>query len=112
MNLMSRRRFVSACTASAVCGVAWAEESRKTKVRLVFCETPNDKPIWPNIGYDFEVRREQITSLLTWECREVEFLSVCLMNDPKQADEVLKGDLRPHVEKLCRRLDPKFVEEA
>jgi len=70
-------------------------------VRLVFCETPNDKPIWPNIGYDFDARRKQITNLLTRHCPEVEFLSVCLMNDPKQADEVLKGDAEVDGYLLC-----------
>jgi hypothetical protein len=100
---MNRRQFVSACAAcaaSATCGSLWAKES-KPKVRLVFCETPNDKPIWPNIGYDFEKRRKQINSLLARHCREVEFLPVVLMNDPKQADEVLKGDAEADGYMLC-----------
>ena len=72
----------------------WAAETgaRKAKVRLVFCETPNDGPIWPNIGYDFDTRRRQITDLLKQQCPEVEFLTARLMNDPKQADDVLKQD--------------------
>ncbi len=105
MNQMNRRQFVSACAAcaaSGMCGALWAkDESRKPKVRLVFCETPNDKPIWPNIGYDFEARRKQINSLLARHCRAVEFLPVVLMNDPKQADEVLKGDAEVDGYLLC-----------
>ncbi|MBM3859703.1 MAG: hypothetical protein FJ395_08655 [Verrucomicrobia bacterium] len=100
---MNRRQFVSACAAcaaSTTCGSLGANES-KPKVRLVFCETPNDKPIWPNIGYDFEKRRKQITSLLARECREVEFLPVCLMNDPIQADEVIKADAEVDGYLLC-----------
>jgi hypothetical protein len=106
MNQMNRRQFVSACAAcaaSAFCGAALAKEteSRKPKVRLVFCETPNNKPIWPNIGYNFEARRKQISDLLARHCRDVEFLPVCLMNDPKEADEVLKGDAEVDGYLLC-----------
>lgn len=85
-----------ACGAVSLAGglSAWSAEPRakRTKVRLVFCETPNDKPIWPHIGYDFEARRQQITTLLTQQCPDVEFLAARLMNDPKQADDVLKLD--------------------
>jgi hypothetical protein len=73
---------------------AWAAESAppRPKIRLVFCETPNNQPIWPNIGYDFAARREHITEVLTRQCPDVEFQTACLMNDPKQADEVLQRD--------------------
>ena len=55
---------VSAVLAGGCCwnraGPAAAEPSAgKPKIRLVFCETTNDKPIWPNIGYDFDARRKQ-----------------------------------------------------
>lgn len=99
---LNRRQFVSRCAACAACGATLllprlatrAAESgaRKAKVRLVFCETPNNRPIWPNIHYDFEARRQQITNLLTRQCPEVEFLVTRLMNDRKQADEVLQQD--------------------
>jgi hypothetical protein len=64
---------------------------KKPKVRLVFCETPNDRPIWPNIGYDFESRRNHLTQLLRQKCPEVNFLTSRLMNDPKEADQVLRN---------------------
>ena len=64
---MSRRRFLSSgacagCAAGAalLAPAAWAAE--KPKVRLVFCETTNNKPIWPNIGYDFDARRNRLIS--------------------------------------------------
>ena len=82
---ITRRRFVSRCAVCMACGAASLvsaipartadSNSRKTKVRLVFCETPNDQPIWPNIGYDFGARRKQITDLLTKQCKDVEFLT-------------------------------------
>jgi len=58
----------------------------------VFCETSNDKPIWPNIGYDFGVRRRLLTDLLTRACPEIEFLPVTLMDAPDEAAGVLKDD--------------------
>ena len=98
----SRRRFLSHCAACAGCvagGVLLGPRltrggdapAGKPKIRLVFCETKNDKPIWPNIGYDFDVRRKRVSEVLTQGCPEVEFLPTQVMDDPKQADEVLKG---------------------
>lgn len=103
---MSRRQFVSgcaACAAAATCPSLWAKETatRNPKVRLVFCETRNDKPIWPNIGYDFARRRNQILALLKRHCRDIELLPVCLMDDPKQADEVLQGDAEVNGYLIC-----------
>lgn len=39
-------------------------------MRLVFCEPPNNKPIWPNIGYDFDARRKQMIDALTQGARK------------------------------------------
>jgi len=64
----------------------------KPRIRLVFCETANDKPIWPNVGYDFDARRDRLIRILTEGCPEVEFLTTRLMDDPKEADDVLQGD--------------------
>ena len=73
-SLCSRRRFLSGCAcAGCVAGgtllsspLIHADEraSGRPKVRLVFCETTNDKPIWPNIGYDFDTRRKQVLDAL------------------------------------------------
>jgi len=89
---ITRRQFVSRCAACMACSAvslaseipSWAAETarRKSKIRLVFCETPNDQPIWPNVGYDFAFRRNRIMDLLTRECAGVEFLPTRLMNDP------------------------------
>jgi len=99
---ITRRRFVSRCAACMGCGALslldknpnWAAEAvpKRPKIRLVFCETPNNQPIWPNIGYDFATRRKQISGLLTKHCQDLDFLAVSLMNDPKQADSVLRQE--------------------
>ncbi len=99
---MTRRSFASRCVACMACGAvslldktsSWAAETvpKRPKVRLVFCETPNDQPIWPNIGYDFAARRKKIQDLLAQQCQGVEFLTAQLMNDPKQTEAVLRQD--------------------
>jgi hypothetical protein len=96
----SRRQFLSGCACCAGCAVAGpllgsrpvfaaSSSTGKPKVRLVFCETTNDKPIWPNIGYNFDARRKRLLDALTQGCPDVEFLPVQVMDDPKHADEVL-----------------------
>lgn len=96
----SRRQFLSRSAACAGClaagpllaGSAFASEGKKPKIRVVFCETTNDKPIWPNIGYDFDARRQQLTKALVEGCPELELLFTKVMDNPKHADDVLKGD--------------------
>jgi len=102
---------------------ASAPSGGKPKIRLVFCETTNNKPIWPNIGYDFDARRKRLTEVLTQGCPNVEFLPTKVMDDPKHADDVLKGDSevggyllcvqglgwRNDVVKLCSTGKPSLV---
>ena len=99
----SRRDFLSGCAACLGCAVgsAWlqpqavrgAEPARAAaKIRLVFCETKNDSPIWPNIGYDFDTRRNRLLQVLRDGCPGVQFLPTQVMDDPKHAAEVLKAD--------------------
>jgi len=64
----------------------------KPKIRLVFCETTSDKPIWPNIGYDFEARDKQVIDLLTQGCPDVQFLVAKVVDDPKHLEAVLERD--------------------
>lgn len=97
----SRRKFVRTCFGCAAGAAAWplvpsvafSDEEHATgkpKVRLLFCETGNDKPIWPNIGYDFAARRGQIIAILAEGCPDVEFLPAVLMDRLEDADKVLQ----------------------
>ena len=101
---MSRRNFVSGCAcACAGCAAgggilkpstvkAASKVGEKPNVRLVFCETTNDKPIWPNIGYDFDTRRQQVIEALAKGCPGVDFHIVKSMDDPADATKILEGD--------------------
>lgn len=102
-NVCSRRRFLAGCAACAGCAAGGAllgpsllqaaqAAGAKPKVRLVFCETRNDGPIWPNVGYDFDARRKQVIDALANGCPDVEFLITKVMDKPEDAVEVLKGD--------------------
>jgi len=62
----------------------------KPSIKLVFCETTNDKPIWPNIGYDFDGRRRIMIDLLTQGCPELAFAVARSMDNPKDAKAILK----------------------
>jgi hypothetical protein len=103
LSICSRRQFLSGCACCAGCVAggsllgprsARAAETAggEPKIRLVFCETANNKPIWPNIGYDFDARRDRMLELLTQGCPDVQFLPTKVMDSPKNADEVLKAD--------------------
>ena len=101
---MSRRRFLSrgACAGCAAGAMllapepSWAAQGAadKPKVRLVFCETISDRPIWPNIGYDFDARRTEIINVLTKGCPAVQFLPMQVNERSKEKTvaRVLKSD--------------------
>lgn len=95
----SRRRFLARC-AGCVGSIAAgglitplkASESRKPRIRLVFCETANDKPIWPNIGYDFEARRRQLMEAIVRGCPDIDFAPATLMDKSEEATALLQDD--------------------
>jgi hypothetical protein len=103
-SLCSRRQFLSGFAACA-CGAAGTAllgsqtaraatmpSSARPRIRVVFCETANDMPIWPNLGYDFEARRRKVLTLLVEGCPQLQLLPTVIMDAPRQAEEVLKGD--------------------
>lgn len=102
-SVCSRRGFLSGCAACAGCvagsallgpgsALAAAPAGGKPKVRLVFCETANTGPIWPNIGYDFDTRRTHLLSVLTPGCPQIEILPFKVLEGTHNVDEVLKAD--------------------
>ena len=99
----SRRSFISGCAACAGClagggllatksAPAAAISGAKPGIRLVFCETKNDKPIWPNVGYDFTARRNQILAILAKNCPELRFLPTTIMGQADEARKALADD--------------------
>jgi hypothetical protein len=73
----------------------FAAESRsnaRPKIRLVFCEANNKKPIWPNIGYDFDARRKQMIALLSCCCPDLQFIPAQVVDNPEHTAKVLEAD--------------------
>ncbi|MBE3134570.1 MAG: hypothetical protein IMZ55_13955 [Acidobacteria bacterium] len=99
---LNRRRFLAGCVAAAA-GVGAgglaslaarageAEAGAKPKIRLVFTHIPSTGPSWPNIGYDFDARKKQLTEGLAQACPDIEFLPATVMNGD-EAKKLLEGD--------------------
>lgn len=102
---LSRRAFLAGCAACAtgaavgltsIQGAAAAPAApggkpAKSRVRLVFSHTPSTRPMWPNIGYDFEPPKKRITQQLAQLSPNIEFLPVTLQN-ADQARKLLDED--------------------
>ncbi|MFH1739936.1 MAG: hypothetical protein ABIH23_13075 [bacterium] len=88
---MHRREFLTGCAACASFlalggSPACARRAQvipigeKPKIRLVFTHIPPDTATWPNIGYDYEARKNELTARLREECPNVEFLPITIQN--------------------------------
>jgi hypothetical protein len=63
----------------------------KAKVRLVFTHIPPGSPTWPNIGYDYEGRKKQLTEMLRKGCPDIEFIPATAHN-ADEAKKILEAD--------------------
>lgn len=104
---VNRREFLAGCGACAAGlsamnlgavaakAASVAQASRPTaaqpKIRLVFSHIKPDTPTWPNIGYDYEGRKKEITTRLAEKCPGIEFLPVTVYN-AEEAKKILAED--------------------
>ncbi|MBN1359710.1 MAG: hypothetical protein JW993_03910 [Sedimentisphaerales bacterium] len=100
---LSRREFLGGCTVCAAgligagaLGIAPVlaqspQPPEKAKVRLVFTHIAPETPTWPNIGYDYEGRKQRLTQDLRKACPDIEFLPVTVRN-ADEARKVLESD--------------------
>ncbi len=94
-NILTRRKFVgncTACIAGLICmphfpAVAFENLFRqslipqgKARVKIIFSFQSPDEPNWPNIGYDFEGKINEIKGLLAIKCPGIEFIPVSTMD--------------------------------
>ncbi len=87
---VNRRDFLAGCagcTAAAyaptlAAGTALAAErapliaNAKPRVRLIFTHIPSEKESWPNKGYNYDKRKQELLKRLTEACPNTEFLPV------------------------------------
>jgi hypothetical protein len=104
---LSRRSFLAGCAACAagvsttrlgagatVASAALAasgQPAAKARIRLVFSHIPSEKPTWPNIGYDYDGRKKELTGQLRRGCPDIEFLPATVHN-AADAQKVLEAD--------------------
>ncbi|HOW18281.1 MAG TPA: hypothetical protein PLC79_04525 [Phycisphaerae bacterium] len=98
---MNRRQFLAGCAGclAGTGGLALltskrakaADAAGRPKVQLVFTHIPSTGPIWPNIGYDFDKRKKELTEKLVAACPGVEFMPVTIQN-AAEARKLLEED--------------------
>lgn len=105
---LSRREFLTGCAACAAYASTLtvgkrkafgsgktfstaAETGEKPKIRLVFSHIPPDKPTWPNIGYDYEGRKKELTTKLQKALPGIDFFPVTAQSS-KDAEKLLQND--------------------
>ena len=106
---MSRREFIGGCAACAA-GISILPTfctstvyalnkaaapalggGTRAKIRLVLAYPSPEKPIWPNIGYDFNGHNKQFVEALSKSCPGIEFLRCDVMSDD-DARKVIEKD--------------------
>lgn len=100
---LNRRQFLGGCAACAAglagLSVLYAETTapgitipaEKAKIRLVFTHKPPEEATWPNIGYDYEARKKELTNKLRQACPGIEFLPATAQN-VAHAKKILEAD--------------------
>ncbi|HSW45650.1 MAG TPA: hypothetical protein VLM89_08770 [Phycisphaerae bacterium] len=94
---VNRRQFLAGCTACAAgmsamslagktaAAAAVAQTTKpaavsKPRIALVYSHIKPDTPTWPNIGYDYEGRKKELTALLQQKCPNVDFQPATVQN--------------------------------
>lgn len=105
---LSRREFLAGCAACAAMapklvlsgskGLAAGlpdlkatATQEKARVRLVFTHVPHDRPTWPNIDYDYEGRKRELTARLEKALPNTQFLPVTVQS-ADEASQLLQED--------------------
>jgi len=97
-NALNRRRFISAacaaCAGAAVPRIMRPGTNGKIRLRVVFAmhAMTQDKPDWPNLGFDFAPVLTQIKNTLTNAFPDMEFL-FSTARGAAQASAILAKDL-------------------
>lgn len=98
---ISRRRFLTGCAACAgaaelMGAPAWLRAipgRDKLRVRVIYAlhSGKQDRPDWPNLGFDFNPVMERINAELTKRCPDFIFIP-SMANGPDQAQKILEED--------------------
>ncbi len=111
---MGRRRFLAACAGPAACALCaglcpvpiraspkpaeqtapqpGTSRAEKAKIRLVFSHPAPGVEGWPNLGYDFEGRKTELTERLRRACPNIEFLPAAAPRTQEDTGRILAAD--------------------
>jgi len=64
---------------------------KRPRIRLILTYPDPSRPIWPNIGYDFEAHNREFVGKLAAACPRVEFL-VTTVNSDSEAEKTAAAD--------------------
>jgi len=103
----TRRNFLGSC-ATCIAGMAvlsplgmsvfaspapLAQNKGKTKIKLLFAYPDPTKPNWPNIGYDFKGRIQQLKKMFASQCPDIDFSPVLVESgDAEVATGIINAD--------------------
>jgi hypothetical protein len=100
---ISRRRFISGCAACSACLAAGPlvsltscnsqKSGDKLKIKILYSlhEPVQNRPDWPNVGFDFRPVMEKITTALAEECNDFVF-ETAQANGPEEAEKIIAAD--------------------
>ncbi len=95
-STLDRRAFMGRCAGcAAFCAAAplasCSKEKKKIHIIYSLHGPVQEKPDWPNVGFDFNPHMERITGTLQKEIPHFEFVS-SMANGPEEAEKLLKAD--------------------
>ncbi len=95
-SILDRRAFMGRCAGcAAFCAAAplasCSKEKKKIHIIYSLHSPVQEKPDWPNIGFDFNPHMERITGTLQKEIPHFEFVS-SMATGPEEAEKLLKAD--------------------
>jgi len=103
----TRRNFLGSCV-TCIAGMAvlsplgisafatpapLAQNKGKTKIKLLFAYPDPKQPNWPNIGYDFNGRIQQLKKMFASQCPDIDFSPVLVESgDAEVATGIINAD--------------------
>ncbi|MFC2123511.1 hypothetical protein ACFLU5_01770 [Bacteroidota bacterium] len=106
---ISRRSFLSVCGACTACFAASTyaglntlsscKSKEKTRIRIIYSlhAEKQDRPDWPNVGFDFSPVMDRINSELTSQLSNVEFLPL-MATGQEEAEKILARDVTENID--------------
>ena len=110
LSNVTRRNFLSSCSACAACmaiapmsfgstSCSTGNNGKKMRIRILYSlhEPVQNRPDWPNIGFDFNPVMEQINAALSKKFSNFEFIPT-LSKGPDEAEKITQMDAKESID--------------